>query len=338
MTPAELRNLVENLAQTEGATSVITTHISQVILTPNYVYKIPKAIQLPYLDFRSLEQRRNYCHQEIKLNRRFTEGVYLDVVPISKLDEQIVIGKGAGPLIDYAIKMKRLPEERLMSNMLENGAVQGEHMVAIADQLVGFHRSAGKVVEPPDLQGMQEDFADLRSAHTVVAELIGPAAARTLEEWVIGGQQLLVRHEKRIQERHQQQFYIEVHGDLHAANIFLLDRPVLFDCIAFNDPFRQADQLNELAFFCMDLDHYGRSDLGDIFLQHYLQQLPCIATEEDQILFLYYKLYRANIRLKVNALKWQQTTDTEEQKTRSEAVVSYYALMGRYCEALGFRS
>jgi aminoglycoside phosphotransferase family enzyme len=330
MKPADFQNLTENLLQTEGATSIRETHISQVILTPKYAYKIPKAIQLPYLDFSSLEQRKDYCDQEIKLNRRFTEGVYLAVVSIRNSDGQMVIGEGEGTLIDYAIKMKRLPEARLMSNMLKNKEVQSEQMIAIANQLVRFHRTADKVDEPPDIRQMQKDFADLLSAKAVVEELISPEAAEKLEEWVLAAQKILANHEVRILERHQQQFYIEIHGDLHASNIFLMDRPVFFDCIAFNNAFRQGDLLNELAFFCMDMDHYGRSDLGNVFLQHYLMQMHAIETEEDQLLFLYYKRYRANIRLKVNALKWQQTTDVEEKKKRGAAVVSYYALMERY--------
>jgi len=334
MKSLEIQQLISFLRQQEGETSFQETHISQVLLTPKYVYKIPKAVQLPYLDFRSLAQRKAYCQEEIRLNRRLTDGIYLEAVSISDLDGQMAIGGKEGSVIDYAVKMKRLPQERLMTNLLLNNAVEARQVMAIADQLVPFHRKAEKVDQPPNIPLMQEDFADLLSVRQEVEELLGTAPARRLEEWVGATRAFLLRSETRIHERYQQQFTIEIHGDLHAANIFLLDQPVIFDCIAFNKAFRQADVLSELAFFCMDMDSYDRSDLGNAFLQRYLLQMPCIETAEDQALFLFYKLYRANIRLKVNAMKWRQSTDATEKKERGNAVGNYYRLMKSYGRGL----
>jgi hypothetical protein len=334
MKAAEIDHLLSFLGQHEGATTFQETHISQVLLTPNYAYKIPKAVQLPYLDFRSIEQRKAYCQQEIKLNRRLTKGVYLKMVSIRDLGEQLVIGGRKGAIVDYAVKMKRLPEERLMSNLLMSNEVKAEQVETIADQLVLFHRKTEKVIQPPVISLMQKDFADLLSMKQEVKELMGEEAAELLEKWVVDTQDFLQRCATSIQERHQQQFTIGIHGDLHAANIFLLDKPVIFDCIAFNKAFREADILSELAFFCMDMDSYQRSDLGNTFLQRYLLQTPCIKTEDDQALFLFYKLYRANIRLKVNALKWRQSGDATEKKKRGDAVSNYYDLMKSYGEIL----
>ena len=334
MKPVDIQKLISFLRQQEGATSLEETHVSQVLLTPNYAYKIPKAVQLPYLDFSSLAQRKAYCQEEIKLNRRLTDGIYLEVVEISTLDGQVAIGGKEGSIMDYAIKMKRLPDERLMSNLLTNGEVQAQDMVAIADQLVPFHRAAEKVSQAPDVGLLEKDFADLLSVKSKIQELLGEDAAGAMEEWVFDTRNFLRLHETRILERHQQGFTIEIHGDLHAANIFLLDPPVIFDCIAFNKAFRQADVLSELAFFCMDMDANKRRDLGNAFLQRYLLQMPCIETAEDQALFLFYKWYRANVRLKVNALKWRQVVDPSEKKKRSIAVSDYYELMKTYGRTL----
>ena len=138
MKPFDIQRLISFFTQKEGATSLEETHVSQVLLTPTHAYKIPKTVALPYLDFSSLEQRKVYCQEEIRLNRRLTDGIYLEVVEIRDLEGQIAVGEGEGTILDYAIKMKRLPDERLMSNLLLNKQVQARDMVAIADQLVSF--------------------------------------------------------------------------------------------------------------------------------------------------------------------------------------------------------
>ncbi len=310
------------------------SHISWVLLTPKFAYKILKPVQLPYLDFSTLEKRLFNCNQEIILNRRITKGVYLGIVSIRKHGDQILIGGKKGDIIDYAVKMKHLADERLMRKMLTDQKVTPTHVQAIADQLVNFHRTAEIVSTPPDISSIKKDFADLLSVKSIIAEQLGIDAAGQLEEWVFDAGRFLKNHAARIQERYQEHFYLSYHGDLHSGNIFLLEEPVIFDCIAFNNECRQGDVLNELAFFCMDMDAYGRADLGKFFLQRYLQQSSCMETTEDQLLFQFYKLYRANIRLKVNALKMEQSNMAREQEKRSKAISTYYDLMQKYSHLL----
>jgi aminoglycoside phosphotransferase family enzyme len=129
-------------------------------------------------------------------------------------------------------------------------------------------------------------------------------------------------------------FTIDGHGDLHSRNIFLLDEPVIFDCIEFNDHFRQVDVLSEIAFFCMDLDFYEQKELEAHFLKNYLIKYPCIFTDEDRLIFQFYKLYRANVRTKVNALKAIQTKDKNERSYRLNLAEDYFLLMREYLSIL----
>jgi aminoglycoside phosphotransferase family enzyme len=125
-------------------------------------------------------------------------------------------------------------------------------------------------------------------------------------------------------------FYRDCHGDLHSRNIFLLPAPVPFDCIEFNDDFRQIDVLNEVAFLCMDLDAFDRKDLSDLFIEDYNLSFPAIKTNEDHRLFIYYKSYRANVRAKVNSLRAKSAVDKEDKTNSLIAAAKYLDLMDDY--------
>ena len=334
MTQEQISQLQQYLSKHHGANSSLSTHVSWIILCPEVVYKIPKAVRLPYLNFSTLQQRHLYCASEIELNSRLTQGVYLEVAPIWSLGQEVGIEDpppGAS-VLDYAVKMKRLPQERLMWELLQRQKVTVHHIEALAEQIARFHLARKPVRRVPDIDQMEYAFADLISVKPAVATIINPMAAEQLDEWTALASQFLHVHSSRIQERHQLGYYREVHGDLHSENIFLMEEPVVFDRIAFNEDFRRDDVLNELAFFCMDMDYHHQAPLGNRFLLNYLEAFPCLETEEDQQLFLYYKLYRANVRLKVNAIKWQQADNPTERELLAKSVREYFWLMRSYAK------
>ena len=277
-----------------------------------------------------LKKRKFYCEKELILNQRLTKDMYLAVVPIRKDGGSIAMEGTSGEVIDYAVKMRRMDESRQMNILLENGQVTNEHIAQIADQLAGFHKNAERIKGMPDIDAMKADFADILKVKNFIGQNIGSMGTKVLEEAVVFSEQFLNKHATRLQERHEKGFTIDGHGDLHSKNILLLDQPVIFDCIEFSDHFRQVDVLNELAFFCMDLDFYGQTDLATVFLKNYFSKHPCLFDEADHHIFKYYKLYRANVRAKVNALKAMQTTDTDELKKRLNLVKAYLDLMKRY--------
>jgi aminoglycoside phosphotransferase family enzyme len=135
-------------------------------------------------------------------------------------------------------------------------------------------------------------------------------------------------------ERLKAGYIRDCHGDLHSRNIFLLHTPQVFDCIEFNDDYRQIDVLNDIAFLCMDLDAFGRKDFSDFFLDCYDQLFSTIKTAQDRKLLIYYKSYRANIRAKVNSLRARSAKSEDQKKIALSETEKYLLLMQGYLQML----
>lgn len=282
---------------------LVETHISWVILADKYVYKVKKPVKLGFLDFSSLEKRRYYCEQEVLLNRRLAPEMYLGVLPIRRKENRIEIAEVNTDAIDYAVWMQRMDETRQMDTLLTEGKVGSSEIEMLADAVSGFHNQASVIPEGEDWFELYEEFADVARVKDFVNMHFGPENGKSLAAANRWAYKFLDRIKGRVEERNRLGFVIDGHGDLHARNIFLLKKPVIFDCIEFNDAFRKLDMLNEIAFFCMDLERFGRKDLSGIFKKQYLSRINCIQNAIDEQLFCFYKLHRANVRLKVHALQ-----------------------------------
>jgi hypothetical protein len=163
---------------------------------------------------------------------------------------------------------------------------------------------------------------------------LGDTFRATIDDAIRFSDQFLNKNKKLIADRLSNGLYRDCHGDLHSKNIFLLPEPVPFDCIEFNDDFRQIDVLNEVAFLCMDLDAFDRKDLSELLLAYYNQFFPAMKTEQERNLFIYYKSYRANIRAKVNSLRARSaTTDDAKSKALADSE-KYLSLMKHYLKEL----
>ena len=230
--------------------------------------------------------------------------------------------------------MKRLDNKRRMDVLLRERKVSPKNMEQLADQLAGFHAFTDSIEKGASIHSLWMDFADIIMVKDFLAEKFGTQVGEKIEEAVDFVKLFLKKYQARFIERQKEGFTIDGHGDLHSRNIFLLDEPVIFDCIEFNDHFRQVDVLSEIAFFCMDLDFYEQKELEAYFLKHYLIKYPCIFNEVDQLIFQYYKLYRANVRTKVNALKAMQTKDDKEREYRLNLTEDYFLLMREYLSIL----
>lgn len=300
MTHAQIISLQASLSE---RSDLIETHISWVLLGPTRVYKIRKPIRYAFLDFSTLERRKEDCEKELALNRRTSPEIYLRVVPILAEDGDIHLGEGSGELIDHAVEMVRLESHRQMNVLLRDGTVTSRDMKRLAGHLAWFHQQAERVEVAPSAHGLWLDFADVLKVESLTRNTLGEEAAAQLRHCVSTVKQLLDSLESRILERHALGFTRDVHGDLHTRNIFLLPEPVLFDCLEFNDHLRQIDLLNEIAFLGMDLESVGRTDLWTFFLAEYQQKLPLILDANDKVLLKFYLGYRANVRYKVAALR-----------------------------------
>lgn len=338
MTREQIQKLVDHglFPGPKAGAEWVETHISWVVLNPEFAFKIKKPVQFPFLDFSTAEKRKFFCREELRLNRRLAPDMYLDVLPVYLTDDGVpAISQNVheGMPLDYAVWMKRMDNSRQMDLLLRQNAVSVNDMAEMARMLARFHRTAvmprsSVSYKPGDNRA---DFDDLFRLNGVCAQLMGLPAIDILEGWRQKVAAFLERHETRLHERALNGFWVDGHGDLHARNIFLLpEGPVVFDCIEFNPHFRQLDILNELAFLCMDLDAGDHHELAETFMEKYGQLWRCIECPEDEQLFLYFKAYRANVRLKVALQELEQHRKAELEATARR----YWDLLGRYLKQL----
>jgi aminoglycoside phosphotransferase family enzyme/predicted kinase len=283
---------------------LIETHISHVLLTGRYAYKVKKAVGLGFLDFRTLEARKFYCNEELRLNRRFAPDLYIGVVPITGTADAPVIG-GDGPAIEYAVKMREFPQDALASALLARGALDAKDIDALAASVAAAHDAAdvapagGRFGDPARIGAIAaHNFSEIRP---LLADEAERARLDALAAWTAGEHAakatLMARRRDAGRVR-------ECHGDLHLGNIAQVDGVLrLFDCIEFNEEMRWIDVMSEIAFTVMDLADRGRRDLSHRFLDTYL----ALTGDYDGLGVLRFHLvYRAMVRAKVTRLRAEQ--------------------------------
>lgn len=330
MKPSDIQQLLTGLGAADY--QLEETHISWVLLGPAWAYKIKKPVRFDFLDFSSLAQRKYYCERELQLNRRLTEGVYRAVVPVRRSGGTVHLG-GEGEVVDYAVQMKRFDSAQRMDLRLEAGQVGAAELQQIARQLSAFHRGAAPIRRAIPAEAHAAGFADICSARATLDKLCGNGAGAALENSTARAAQFLLAHAKRLEERHAAGFVVDGHGDLHGRNIFLLDPPVIFDCIEFDDEKRQVDVLDELAFLCMDMQYHGQPQLEGVLLRAYRAKYEVFLCPADWQLFHYYKCYRANVRLKVNLLSAAGTAAVSPKL--AGRIGRFWALYQRLMQSLG---
>jgi aminoglycoside phosphotransferase family enzyme len=312
---------------------LVETHISWVIICDRFVYKIKKPIQYSFLDFSTLELRKNYCHKEIELNQRFAKDVYLKVLPIYKIQDSLGIGGTKGTILDYAVKMRKMNPEKQMDVLLTKNKVTPADIRSLAERIAQFHGNA-KIIYKKIVLDIKQRFNDLVAEKNFLSACFGTNKTRVIDHAIGTSDTFLDKNKKLLENRLSSGFFRDCHGDLHSRNIFLLPAPQLFDCLEFNDDYRHIDVLNEVAFLCMDLDAFGKRELSDQCIEHYNLKFPTMRTREERKIFIYYKCYRANIRAKVNSLRAKSSSNEREKKKALAEVEKYLTLMKSYLELL----
>ncbi len=308
---------------------LVETHISWVILTKQFAFKIKKKMQYSFLNFSSLDKRKFYCERELLLNRRFSD-IYKEVLPIKREGNNLFIGVGKGITIDYAVRMKRLQTTKQMDHLLRKNRVDKTQIKVLAKKVADFHQRTDIIYTPFNKAQAKDKFNDILSVINWIKINLRNSYVDIIEKAVMSSNTFLDQNVQFIAKRIKAGFWRDGHGDLHSKNIFLYRDPVIFDCIEFNDAFRQIDVLNEVAFFCMDLEAFQRNDLSKQFMQTYLELFPCMKSQNEEKLFVYYKCYRANVRAKVNTLRAMQSVDKIEIKKFSIEIKKYLKLMDYY--------
>ncbi len=307
---------------------LVQTQMSFIFLAGEYVYKVKKPVNLGYLDYTTLEKRHFFCRQEVELNKRLCPDAYLAVVPIAEENDGVRM-EGQGKAIEYAVKMRQLPQDRMMDVLLPRGQVTLQMVARVAEKLADFHKKAETNQEIAAFgrldvirQNCDENFAQTE-------KYIGLTIFRAKYERIKGYTDDFIKSntglfEKRVREGRVR----DCHGDLHAAHVCFTDDICIYDCIEFNDRFRYCDVASEIAFLAMDLDRHQQAGLS----RHLVDTYVGLSHDEELLKLLnFYKCYRAYVRGKVESFKLDDPLISQSEKAKAlESARSYFQLAGSY--------
>lgn len=307
------------------------THASSVFLTGEYAYKVKKAVDFGFFDYSTLDKRKHFCQEEIRLNKALAPEIYLEVIPITKTGDRYTL-KGEGEIIEYTLKMRQFPQEMLWSHLFESGKLTPDLMTELGCTVADFHlkadtnayiRSFGKIeqIKPAFTENYRQSKPYINRGQT----------QKQFDETQQFTNNFFESEKDLFDRRREQNWIRECHGDLHLKNICLWNNEVrLFDRIEFNEAFRFVDVMYDVAFAKMDLDVRQRADLGNAFLNTYIEHTG--DWEGLQILPLYLTR-QAYVRAKVTSFLIDDPNVSETQKENAIAKASqYYKLAWQYTQ------
>ncbi|MFA6461692.1 MAG: gluconokinase [Candidatus Woesearchaeota archaeon] len=334
----EVQRIKEALSNPKGypheskQIKVITTAVSLVFLTGDYAYKINKPLNLGFLDFSTLEKRKEQCEKEVKYNSLISPQLYEKVVPITKDSNGNIKIDGAGIIIEYAIKMKQMDSEATMENLLRKNQVHPTHIKQLAHKIHAFHK-----VAPTDehissfgkTEMIQFNWDEnFEQTDKYRGELISQEGFSFIKEQI---NKFITKNKDLFERRVTENQTKHCHGDFHSGNVFVTNDDLhIFDGIVFNERFPCSDVIAEVAFMAMDLDHHERSDLSTSFVDEYQK----VSKDKDiPELLDFYKCYRSYIRAKINCFTWEDPNLTPEKKLfHAEEAKKYFELSKHYAE------
>lgn len=332
MTPhilESLRNPSAYPVQTRTV-ELIQTHVSWLFLTDTHVFKLKKPVNFGFLDFSTLERRRFYCLEELRLNRRLCPDIYEQVIALREADTGATFA-GDGKVIEYAVMMKRLPADRMLDRLVDSGKISPQEIRSVALEIQRFHANASTSPEISrfgSLEQIQFNWREnFEQALPFRDSTLPPAVCETIHAFV---ETFADSHRPLFTERIENGYIRDCDGDIHLGNICLLNNtPYIFDCIEFNKRFRYCDTAADIAFLLMDLDFHRRPDLAEEALSTYIT-----ASGDSDLLKLvtFYKVYRAFVRGKVESLRLLDAGISQEERTAAEKrAISYFRLARGYC-------
>ncbi|MCX7592864.1 MAG: AAA family ATPase [Fischerella sp.] len=336
MTEVSIPPLIEQMLQpgfyphpVQKAIRLIQTHVSYVLLTGDYVYKVKKPVNFGFLDYSTLEKRKHFCEEELRLNQRGAGELYLEVLPVTLVGEQYQLG-GTTEAVEYTLKMREFPQEALLSEMFEQGKLEEAHLEELGRVVADFH---AKTVTNDYIRSFGE-VSQIRAAfdenyQQTEKYIGGPQTQEQFEETKRYTDRFFAERRELFQSRIAGDFIRECHGDLHLRNIALWQgKLLLFDCIEFNEPFRFVDVMYDVAFTVMDLEARQRKDLGNAFLNTYIEQTG--DWEGLQVLPLYLSR-QAYVRAKVTSFLLDDPgVSAQVKQEAAKTAASYYKQAWEY--------
>lgn len=312
---------------------LIQTHISWVVLAGPYAYKLKKPLALGFLDYSTPEKRLEACHREVALNRRLCPWVYLGVMPIA---DTSVEPDGSRTVLDYAVRMRRLPDDRMLDVLLDRDEATITMVAALAERLADFHAHAATGPGVDEHGSPKAVWANAAESFRQTRPFIGRTLDAPTWAFIHWSSSRFLDENRALFERRVAEGRIrDGHGDLHAANVCMTEPIAIFDCIEFNDRFRCGDVAAEVAFLAMDLEYRGRADLAAAFTDRYVE---VSGDPELRDVLDFYLCYRAYVRGKVESLKLDEPGfSTEEYGMALTRAWRYFDLAKRYAIRLASR-
>ncbi len=308
--------------------NMLQTHISYLFIAGEHVYKVKKPVSFGFIDYSSLERRKFYCEQEIKLNSRLSPEIYLGISLIAA-DKDAFSLDGKGRTEEYAVKMRRLPDDRMMDKMILAKKINRDTIEAIAKKLVGFHRDADVNDEICSFGNIEVILKNVNENFTQTEKYIGTSLSKEeynlIKDFSLG---FIDKNKILFKKRCDEKRIKDCHGDLRAEHICLSDKIYIFDCIEFNDRFRYGDVASEAAFLAMDLDFFGEKGLSKYFVDTYI----ALSGDRDiSRLISFYKCYRAYVRGKVESFKLNDPNiSAKEKKISMDSAKKHFKLAYSY--------
>lgn len=320
LNPASLPDPTQNV-------TLIQTHISLVFVADEFVYKIKKPVNFGFLDFSTLKKRRYFCHQEVLLNKRLTEGIYLGVMPILYDGRNYRIGQGRGDIVEYAVKMKRIPDERLMKSMYCRGELTTDHLKDIAQVIAKFHGDAERSPEIDHFGELEVFKFNTDENFEQTRKYVGTSIDRkdfvALSQWT---DRFFKQNRDLFKCRIADHRIRDCHGDLHMEHVFLGDSISIFDCIEFSDRLRYTDMLADIGFLLMDLEYRGGREYSNQLWRFYAEKTGDIGMEP---LLAFYKVYRAYVRGKVISFQLDDEGIGGDEKVKAMRSANAYFKLAR---------
>lgn len=348
MTDSALPRLIQEMLKPDfyphSVTEPITlmqTHVSYVLLTGDYVYKLKKPVNFGFLDYSTLEKRKHFCEEELRLNQRGAGRLYLRVVPLTRT-HQAQAGvrfeiNGGGEPVEYAVKMRQFPQSALLSDQFEKGLLDEAKVRSLATTIANFHRetatsdhirSYGTIAAIR--QSIDENYEQTK-VYIGTDAIDKPQTQQQFDETKAYTDTFFATQQPLFQKRLDQDRIRACHGDLHLGNICEWEDKIhLFDCIEFNEPFRFVDTMFDIAYIVMDLEVAGRHDLSTAFLNQYVEESGDY--EGLEILPLYVSR-QSYVRAKVTSFMLSDPSVAEaDKKAAREKAAKYYTLAWAYVQ------
>ncbi len=312
---------------------LLQTHISYVVLTGRYAYKIKKPVNFGFLDFSNLERRKFFCEEELRLNRRLCPEIYIGVVPITESNGDLKIN-GDGKIIDYAVKMIEFPQEKIMRNiLLKHDDVDVEIFDKISSILVDFYKKNISSEEIRRYGSVESIKYNTDENFEQIEEFIDISISREYYDFIKNITNSFLETKKGFFEKRVKNGFIkDCHGDLHTGNIVIdNDRICIFDCIEFNKRFRYGDVASDIGFLAMDLDFLGYPYRSGYLVEKYVEK------SNDSNVFdvlNFYKCYRAFVRGKVNSFRLNEKNLSQNEKKEILTICKKYFDLAYYYASL----